>query len=581
MHPEPATTIDHGTITGLFTERLIVSAECKAIHFDRTEMGYAEFDARANAVAYDLIDRGVRRGDVVGVVLDRSAAYAIAVFGVLKAGAACLPLNPDDPIARLTGTLRSASAAALVTTAATGDRLDRGPVVEVSDRANTVAPEVGVDAADTAFVFATSGSTGVPKEVVLTHGTCAAQIPWIRDTFGAGPDDVHLLKMSVNFVTLLRCLVWPLLTGGSTVVVPAGRQADLGYLARLTARHRVSLTTFIPSVLRLFLEQPEAARCDALRHVLCGGEPLPPALARRFHAVLPTTTLHNVYGLSEAPLVAHWRCAPGAETTAPIGRPVAGVVGHRVLDASGRPVAPGEVGELYVSGVGVTTGYLGRPDLDAERFSEHGFATGDLVRADADGVLTYAGRGDQLAKVRGFRIELGEVEAALGLHPDVRQAVAAVRESDGERRLIAYVVGAASGSDLRGHLADRLPEYMIPARFIRLADVPLLPNGKVDRAALPDPADSVLERDVPATPARDELEADILAIWQQVLGIDDIGVHDAFIEDLGGDSLRAVDVSLRLEKLLGTELPYESFVGASTIEKLAAACRRHLATLAS
>jgi len=566
------------TITDLFAVAAKTYANLDAIHIDEITVTYAEFDARANAVAEALIERGVERGDAIGVCLDRSVEYAAAILGVLKAGAACLPLSPEDPPERTQAILQNGAAAALIAPDAVAERLDFAhPHFEVSNRVSTTAPQVVTAPGDAAFIFSTSGSTGRPKQVILSHETCAVQIPWILDKFGAGPSDRHLLKMSVNFVALLHGLLWPLLTGGSTVVVPPGRQTDLGYLARLTARKQVTITTFIPSVMRLFLEQPEAARCAAVRHVLCGGEALSPALQQRFFRILPGTALHNVFGSSEVPLVSHWRCEPGEERPVPMGYPVKDVVDVRVLNADHTATAPGEIGELHVSGPGVTLGYLGQSEFNANRFSAMGFRTGDLVRQDADGLLAFAGRADQLAKVRGFRIELGEVEATLSSHPDVRQAVAMVRESDGQRQLVAYVVGQASRLKLREHLASRLPEYMIPARFINLPEMPLSANGKVDREALPEPRDSPVERIRPIVAPRDDMEAAILQIWQQVLDIDDISIQDSFIKDLGGDSLRAIDVSSKLESLLATELPFEVFMGAETIEELASACRRYLA----
>ncbi|MFE7435013.1 AMP-binding protein [Streptomyces tendae] len=566
------------TLIDLFAVAARKYADLDAIHVNDASVTYAEFDARANAVAEALLDRGVEHGDSVAVCLDRSVEYAAAVVGILKAGAVCLPLSPDEPSERNQEILRNGAAAALIAPRAAAERLDFAhPHFEVSDRVSTTAPAVVTVPGDAAFIFSTSGSTGRPKQVTLSHENCAVQIPWIVDAFGVGPGDRHLLKMSVNFVALVHGLLWPLLTGGSTVVVPPGRQTDLGYLARLTARKQITISTFIPSVMRLFLEQPEAASCTAVRHVLCAGEPLPPALQQRFFAIFPETALHNVFSSSEVPVVSHWRCKPGEERPAPMGYPVTDIVDVRVLNPDHTPTAPGEVGELHVSGPGVTLGYFGQAELNAGQFSEVGFRTGDLVRQDADGLLTSAGRADHLAKVRGFRIELGEVEASLGTHPDVRQAVAVVRESEGQSQLVAYVVGRAGRRELREHLASRLPEYMVPARFINLPEIPLSTNGKVDRGALPEPRESPVERTRPIVAPRDDMEAEILRIWQQVLDLDDISVQDSFTKDLGGDSLQAVDVASRLDSLLATELPFEVFQGAETIEELASACRRHLA----
>lgn len=562
------------TIADLFTAAARRYANLDAIHIDETSVTYAELDARVNAVAEALIERGIERGDVVGVCLNRSVEYAAAILGILRAGAVCLPLSPEDPPERIQAILQNGAAAALIAPDAVAKRLAFAHShFEVPDRVSMTAPQVVTAPGDAAFIFSTSGSTGRPKQVILSHETCAAQIPWIRDVFGAGPSDRHLMKMPVNFVALLHGLLWPVLTGGSTVLVPPGRETDLGYLARLIARKQVTITTFIPSAMRIFLEQPEAASCTAVRHNLCGGEALSPALQQRFFKIFPDTALHNVFGGSEVPLVSHWRCEPGEERPVPLGYPVKGVVDVRVLNADHTPTPPGEIGELHVSGPGVMRGYLDQPELNGDRFSAMGFRTGDLVRQNADGLLTFAGRADQLAKVRGFRIELGEVEATLSSYPGVRQAIAMVHESDGQHQLVAYIVGQVDRLKLREHLASRLPEYMIPARFINLPEIPLLANGKVDRKALPEPRNSPVERVRPIVAPRDDLEAAICQIWQEVLDIDDISIQDSFTKDLGGDSLRALSMSRRLESLLATELPFEIFIGAETIEELASACR--------
>lgn len=547
-------------------------------------VSYGELAASSHRLAHALVAAGTGPGDTVGLLLPRGPDFVTGVFGVLAAGAACLPLDPLDPPARagaalaLCGVRLLVSASGVDSSWVSGDLTVLDVATAGRGRPETPpAPAAGPD--DPAFVFSTSGSTGTPKGVVLPHRAYAEHLDWVAATFDLGAADRHLFKTTVSFVSILRHLMWPLLTGGRTVVVPPGREKDVRYLARVIAEEQITITTAMPSVLRLLMELPEPL--DSLRHLACGGEPLLAPLRERVFARLPGVGLHNIYAMTEAPLVTHHRCVPGEPGPAPIGVPVPGMT-VRIVPADGTSAAPGELaadgapGELYVGGP-IAHGYLGQADQHRFRgpFAPGDppvlYRTGDAVRRRPDGLLEYRGRTDDMVKVRGYRVELRDVEAALAGHPGVAQAAVVVRGD----QLVGYLVGHAGSADpdparVRAFLAERVPAYLVPALLVVLDALPLLPTGKVDRAALPDPA-------IPAgrggAAPEDPLEKGILDIWGEVLGVPGIGRHDRFA-DLGGDSLRAVEIALRLEELVGRELPFEVFRGAGTVAELAASVRR-------
>jgi amino acid adenylation domain-containing protein len=564
----------------LVAEQAALRPGAVAVVLEGTELTYGELEARANQLAHHLRALGAGPGSRVGVCLERSTELVVAILAVLKAGAAYVPLDPGHPAARLAGTLRDTGAAALVTsapllallpqpepggggTALPAVALDRDAAA-LADRPRT-PPASGTGPDHPAYVVYTSGSTGTPKGVVVTHA-CVARLFAATDSwFRFAADDVWTLFHSCAFDFSVWEMWGALLHGGRLVVVPLWVARSPDAFRALVAREGVTVLSQTPSAFRQFVRADEDAPADAalaLRRIVFGGEALDAPSVRRWLARHGEASprLVNMYGITETTVHVTY-CELDARVldaalpgTTPIGRPLPDLRVH-LLDAAQEPVPTGVPGELYVSGAGVSAGYLGRPELTAARFLPDPFSaepgartyrSGDLARRAADGSLHFVGRADGQVKVRGFRIETGEVEAAVRALPGVRQGVVVLREdAPGDARLVAYLVldGSAPApgpGELREALAARLPDFMLPAAFVALPELPLTAQGKLDRRALPAPDGERLLR--PAyEPPRSALEARLAEAWRAVLGVDRVGVHDDFFA-LGGDSLRAVQV---------------------------------------
>ncbi len=573
--------------------------EAPAVVFAGEALTYRELDERANRLARHLRALGVGPETPVGICVERSLELVVGLLGILKAGGAYVPLDPQYPRERLAFMLEDALAGSGAPVVLTQARLAHLLPASGARRVLLDAewdeiaawpaarPAVPTDPDQLAYVIYTSGSTGRPKGAMNSHRAIANRLLWIQQAYSLGPDDALLQKTPASFDVSVPEFFWPLATGARLVVAAPGGHQDPGYLVRTIVQESITTVHFVPSMLRAFLEHPEAGRCTSLRRVLASGEALPRDLEERFFARL-ACPLYNLYGPTEAAVeVTHHRCrAERDRPVVPIGRPVANTAIH-VLDRALRPVPIGVPGELCIGGVQVARGYLGRPELTAERFvpdpldgagGARLYRTGDLARRLPDGEVEYLGRLDHQVKLRGFRIELGEIEAVLALHPQVRAAVVVLR---GER-LVAYVVPHADGvepADLRRHLAERLPEHMLPAAFVSLPALPLTPSGKVDRRALPayDPA---VERGAEAAvPPRTPLERALAAVWTEVLGVERVGVEDNFFA-LGGHSLLAVRVLSRLLARLGVELPLRALFEAPTVAGLAERLREAAAPAA-
>ena len=578
-----------GTLPELFARQAALAPDAVALVSGDESLTYAEVGERAGRLAGVLAGRGAGPERVVAVMMPRSASLVIALHAVHKTGAAYLPVDPAYPAERVAFMLGDAHPAVVVTTRECAGQLPPGVPALILDTAQAAAELAAISAdecdqtskatpAGAAYVIFTSGSTGRPKGVVVPHEGIVNRLQWMQSEYQLRPDDRVLQKTPAGFDVSVWEFFWPLMTGAALVVAkPEGHQ-DPAYLAGLINRERVTTVHFVPSMLEEFVRAPEAATCRGLRRVICSGEALPGRLAERFHDLLDAG-LHNLYGPTEASVdVTYWECLPGAgRDVVPVGRPVANTRVF-VLDSWLRLVPAGVAGELYVAGVQLGRGYLGRAGLTAGRFvacpfgaGERMYRTGDLVRWSAGGELVFLGRADDQVKVRGHRVELGEVEAVLAGLPGVAQAVAVVREDrPGDRRLVGYVVpgpgGGAGGAGLRELAGRVLPEYMVPAAVVEVAELPLTPNGKVDRRALPAPDLAGLAGSRrPRTPQEEVL----CEIFADVLGLPRVGIDDSFFE-LGGHSLLATRLAARVRSVLGAELGIRSVFESPTVAGLAA-----------
>jgi myxalamid-type nonribosomal peptide synthetase MxaA len=558
-------------IHDLFDAQAERTPDAPALVAGSLEMTYRELRERAEGLARQLRTMGVGPEDRVGVCMERTPQLVPALLGVLKAGGAYVPMDPAYPAKRLGLMLEDAAVSVLLTQEHLRGRLlphqarvlcldGEMPAVDEEDppsRPRRAAP------GNLAYVIYTSGSTGRPKGVAIAHRSAAALISWAAGAFGPERLRGVLAATSISFDLSIFEIFVPLSLGGKVILAENALQ-----LPALPARGEVTLVNTVPSAMAEILRT--AGLPAGVTTVSLAGEALSGALVRKIYAETAADRVYNLYGPSEDTTYSTFAWIERGDTAAPsIGRPIAGTAAW-ILDPDGRPVPVGAEGEICLAGSGLARGYLGRPELTAERFVPDGFGdrpggrlyrTGDLGRYRADGNIDFLGRIDHQVKIRGFRIELGEIEAELERHPAVERALVTARGPAGEQSLVAYVAynalrpGATSPtvSEMRSVLGQSLPAHMVPGAFVFLDAFPLLPNGKIDRASLPEPG---AERPAlapayvaPTTGA----EKAIAGIWEQVLGIGGIGVHDGFFE-LGGHSLSAGRVVSRLREELGAEL---------------------------
>ncbi len=578
-HPDP-----RPTLTGLVDAQVARTPQAPALYAEDTTLTYAELDARANRLARVLADRGLGTEDVVALALPKSPEAVAAILAVAKTGAAWLPADPAYPAERLRHMLTDSRAALVLTTAATAERLpDTGAprlLLDSPEHLSGLATRPGtpftaaervrpLSAGNTAYVIYTSGSTGVPKGVAVTHTGLPSMIGTQVAATGVGPGSRVLQAASLSFDVSVSDLAVALTTGAALVLPREQSQLVGDALAALIDRYGVTHADVATAMAATLPDAP----LPSLRTLIGGGEAIPRELAARLGR---DRLMLNSYGPTETTVIVTMsEPLTGAEQP-PIGHPCQDVRVH-VLDERLRPVEPGTVGELYVSGPHLARGYLGRPALTADRFvacpfgepGERMYRTGDLGSRRPDGQLDFHGRADDQVKIRGFRVELGEVEQTLSAHPGVGQAVVLVREDrPGERRLVGYTVGAADPAELRAHCAERLPDHMVPTVVV-LDRLPLTPNGKVDKLALPAPVFGAAEEGG-RSPAG-ELEHTLARLFAEVLGIPRVGVTESFFE-LGGDSIVAIQLVSRARHA-GLQLTPRSVFDAPSVEALARIAR--------
>ncbi|MCZ7436790.1 amino acid adenylation domain-containing protein [Micromonospora sp. WMMC241] len=570
------------TIHGLIEAQVRRTPDVVALEFEGAELTYRELDRRANRLAHALRRSGAGPETVVAVGAQRSLDLLVTLLGVLKSGAAYLPLDLELPTDRLTYMADQGGAVALVR--GPGMHVDLGlpglPELTLADTdGDPDEPvDVAVDGRNACYVMYTSGSTGRPKGVVVEHRGVVNRLRWGQHEYGMTSDERVLQKTPYAFDVSVHELFWPLMVGARLVIARPGGHRDTRYLVETIQRREITSVHFIPTMLALFVGEPGVADCHSLRRILASGEALPTDLQNRVLRALPDVELHNLYGPTEASIeVSAWACRPEwSGASVPIGAAVDNTQLH-ILDAELRPADGDGPGELYLAGVQLARGYLGQPGLTAERFlpdpyGEPGgrmYRSGDLAGWHRPGVVEYLGRVDEQVKLAGNRVELGEIQAVLDDQPGVRASVVVATGDAAEKRLVAYVVGDHPDlAGLRDRLTERLPGYMVPSTFVPLAELPLTPSGKLDRKALPAPdrPDLAVAYRAPENPAQER----VAKVWTDVFGVARVGVDDTFFA-LGGHSLLAVRLIARMREEFGVEVSIRDLFEGTTVAGLAEA----------
>ncbi|MCM3904257.1 MAG: amino acid adenylation domain-containing protein [Pyrinomonadaceae bacterium] len=568
----------------LFEVQVARTPDAVAIIFQDQSMTYRELSARANQLAHRLQAMGVGPDSLVGICLERSLEMVVGLLGILKAGGAYVPLDPRYPSERLSFMVEDAQAEVIVTHERLAETLpslearmiyldrDRSLLEQESELsvASVVRPE------HLAYVIYTSGSTGRPKGVQISHSAVINLLTSMSQQPGLNQDDTLLGVTTLSFDIAALEIYLPLISGARLVLASQEVAADGAQLTRQLAASGATVLQATPATWRMLIDagwQP-----NKQLKALCGGEAIGPELATAL--VARTGEAWNVYGPTETTIWSTTTPIEQSDQRVTIGRPIANTEIY-LLDELLAPVSIGIPSELYIGGAGLSRGYLKRPELTAEKFVPHPFSstggarlyrTGDLARYLSDGRIEYLGRIDHQVKLRGYRIELGEIEAALSTHTCVREAAVILREDiPGDKRLVAYLVTndpVPSTAELRSHLKDRLPEYMVPSTFVLLDALPLTPNGKLDRRALPIPDGGSLDTGA-AHLARTPIEEVVSGIWSQVLGREQVGVTENFFE-LGGHSLLATQVMSRVREAFGVEVALRRLFEEPTVRGLAA-----------
>lgn len=586
--------LDSLTVHKLIEQRVSESPNSSAVLFQGESLSYLELNKRANQLAHWLRESGVGPEAIVGLCAEPSFEMIVGLLGILKAGGAYLPLDPSYPSERLALMVKDAGVSLILTHKAAllnwpDQRIHSIRTICLNENWEDIAtrsqenPEFAIDSANLAYVIYTSGSTGVPKGVAVEHRNLVNST-WARMTYYPEPVSCFLLLSSFSFDSSIAGIFGTLCQGGSLLLVPAGDQKDLKAITDLISHSSVSHLLSLPSLYGILLSYVRASRLCSLKTVIVAGEVCMEDLVVRHFDSLPACSLYNEYGPTEGTVWATvYRMLPGRQySRVPIGRPISNAKLY-VVDQQMNPTPIGVPGQLCIGGAGVARGYLNRPESTAEKFIPDPFSrdtgarlyqTGDLVAYLPDGNIDFLGRTDRQIKIRGFRIEIDEIETVLHDHPGIRRAaVVTAGEKIGDLSLVAFVSfahrPAPSDEELRKHLEQRLPHYMVPSTFVHLEDFPVLPNGKVDRNQLQSRS---MERasirgtsEAPRTP----LEKQLGAIWARLLNLEDVGIHDNFF-DAGGHSLLAIRLMAEIDRSFGVVLPIASLFRAGTIADMAA-----------
>ncbi len=582
------------TIVDLFEAQVEKTPDNVAVVFENHELSYRELNRKSNQLAHYLLslkcckNNGILHTDncLVGICIERSMEMVIGLLAILKAGRAYVPLDPDYPLSRLQFMLEDSSVPVLLSQSPLMERfpVSRAHVVCLDTEWEQIAcysgenPERQSGPEELAYVIYTSGSTGIPKGAMNLHKGICNRLLWMQDAYKLTVADTVLQKTPFSFDVSVWEFWWPLFVGARLTIAKPGGHKESDYLIKLIEQEQITTIHFVPSMLQVFLQEPAVQDCHSLKRVICSGEALPVELEVRFLTRLPAVELHNLYGPTEAAVdVTYWACQrDNPLNCVPIGVPIANTQIY-ILDVHHNSAPPGIPGELCIAGKGLARGYLNRPELTAGKFIEiemfgkrqRIYRTGDLARWLPDGNLEFLRRLDNQVKLRGFRIELSEIEVTLSQNEAVKEAVVALYNKEDNSSLAAYVTLTMSIDDvsgvLRTWLKARLPEYMLPASFTVLEKIPLTPNGKIDRKALPIPDLTTFFETYEAP--RTDTEQRLVEVWNHVLKQANIGIHDNFFEH-GGDSILSIQIVAQV-RTVGLELSPRDLFQYQTIAELA------------
>jgi amino acid adenylation domain-containing protein len=604
----------YNSIHQLFAQQVARIPNNLAVASEHQQLTYAQLNSSTNQLANFLQNLGVVTETLVGICVERTPQMLVGILGILKAGGAYIPLDPNYPQQRLDFMAQDAKIEILLTQKHLLPKFSHHNIKiicidtdwEAIAQHSDAHPECEITSDNLAYIIYTSGSTGLPKGVEVTHKnlihSTIARINYYPET-----DVNFLLLSSFAFDSSVAGIFWTLCCGGTLYLPQIGEEKEVRKLVKLISQYQVSHLLSLPSLYALILQQAEIAQLTSLHTVIVAGEACSKKLVQYHFELLKSTSLYNEYGPTEATVWSSvYNCSwPETGISIPIGRPIPNTQIY-ILNSDGKLVPVGVTGELYIGGDGIARGYLGKPQLTAEKFipdlfsDEPGarlYKTGDLARYRPDGNIEFLGRSDRQVKIRGFRIELGEIEAVLEQHPTIREVAVVTREIQGDPRLVAYIVPSATNPQqsldayankplhsqsklnsewiplITSHLREKLPEYMIPVNFVTLEALPLTPNGKVDYQALPTPEQIRSRFTETLVFPRDSLELQLAQIWEDILDIHPVGVTENFF-DLGGHSLAAIRLMAQIRTKLNQDLPLSILFQGITIEKLASILRQ-------
>lgn len=578
----------NGTLHSLFEEQVEALPDNEALVFEEKSLSYKQLNNHSNQLANYLHQNGAKPDQMIGICMDRSLELVFAYLGVIKSGAAYIPIDPGYPSERIKYMIEDSGMDTVITQNKYNDLFkDRDITIVNLDTEydflknySTENPDISISSNNSIYAIYTSGSTGNPKAAINSHKALRNRILWMQDEYKLDSSDSVLQKTPISFDVSGWEFFWPLITGARLVMaVPEGHK-DCEYLVKTIKEYNITTMHFVPSMLNLFLEESDVSSCNnSLRRVICSGEALQINTKDRFLRLLKDVDLHNLYGPTEAAIdVTAWNCkSSGHKHIIPIGKAISNTQIY-ILDKNMKPVPIGIKGELYIGGVNVAKGYLNKSELTNEKFIENPFnadkdsklyRTGDLARFLDDGNIEYLGRIDDQVKVNGLRIELGEIEAAINNYKDVKESAVLVKSIKNNNYIIAYIVSDAdiNQADIKSFIGEKLPDYMVPSYFIYLDSLPLSPNGKLNRSALPEVNTEVVQITTEYIAPSNDIEKEICQIVEETLGVERIGVHDNFF-DLGANSLQIIQLNKQIKEKLGINIPVVSLFKHTSTKEL-------------